>query len=215
MRSMACCSKLKFGMWTKIFEGHCPYLVFNQVLGMFEIRYINSISENDRLVTAIIMKIFVALCCFVLAQAQFQLDVVARGSSIKPENERLKVSYDETNQRVREITESSFAPKPGQEMYEVIYLHQTKKEYRINLTTRNCNVSTIIRPFMSIGIPPNATFNGFATLGVSSITGQSLNVQDWETSVFDNRFSVVLTSPDCIPVQYTHHISPSSTIVST
>lgn len=50
---------------------------------------------------------------------------VARGSSVKPENERVKVSYDEINQRVREIPDSPLIPKPGQEMYEVIYLHQT------------------------------------------------------------------------------------------
>lgn len=50
---------------------------------------------------------------------------VDKGTAVKPANERLKVSYDETNQRVREITEYSFTPKPGQETYEVIYLHQT------------------------------------------------------------------------------------------
>ncbi|XP_076099861.1 mammalian ependymin-related protein 1-like [Mytilus galloprovincialis] len=172
------------------------------------------------------MKLFVALCCFVLAQAQIptrcdppkqwegKIHRVARGSSVQPENERVKISYDETNQRVREISDSPLIPKPGQAMYEVIYLHQTKKEYRINLATRKCNVSTITRPFMSVGIPPNATFNGFASFGIHAISGQSLDIQDWETSVYDNRFSVVLTT-DCVPVQYTHYIPPSSTIVST
>ncbi|XP_063426982.1 mammalian ependymin-related protein 1-like [Mytilus trossulus] len=145
---------------------------------------------------------------------QSVMAMVARGSSVKPENERVKISYDETNQRVREITNSPIIPQPGQKMYEVIYLHQTKKEYRINLATRKCNVSTITRPFMSVGIPPNATFNGFASFGIHAISGQSLDIQDWETSVYDNRFSVVLTN-DCVPVQYTHYIPPSSTIVST
>lgn len=50
---------------------------------------------------------------------------VARGGSVKPENERVKASYDDTNQRLREITDSPLTPTPGKETYEVIYLYQT------------------------------------------------------------------------------------------
>ncbi|XP_063425524.1 mammalian ependymin-related protein 1-like [Mytilus trossulus] len=190
------------------------------------VRSYKSILANDRLVTAIIMKLFVVLCCFVLAQAQIPKPCespkqwegnilrVDRGTAVKPANERLKVSYDETNQRVREITEYSFTPKPGQETYEVIYLHQTKKEYRINLVTRKCNVTTLTRPFMPDGVPSNATFEGFATVGAAGISGQSLNVQNWKLTSGTETFYGVVTSPDCVPVQHTHYMPPSTFVVS-
>ena len=46
----------------------------------------------------------------------------------KPVDERIRVSYDETNQRVREIEQFFYNPTPGKEIYEVISLH---KEVRI------------------------------------------------------------------------------------
>lgn len=91
-----------------------------------------------------------------------------------------------------------------------------QKEYRININTRQCNVSALTRPFRPMGVPPGAKFDGFATLGAAGIPGESMNLQTWSGTVEQNlRLNGVVTYPDCVPVQYTLYEPPSRFIVNT
>lgn len=67
---------------------------------------------------------------------------------------------------------------------------------------------------MPDGVPSNATFEGFATVGAAGISGQSLNVQNWKLTSGTETFYGVVTSPDCVPVQHTHYMPPSTFVVS-
>lgn len=51
------------------------------------------------------------------------------------------------------------------------------KEYRLNLRTKQCNVSTLTRPFRYIGVPPDAKFVFEATIGAAGVAGESLVVE--------------------------------------
>ena len=49
-----------------------------------------------------------------------------------------------------------------------------KKEYRLNLRTKQCNVTDLDRPFRYIGIPPDAKFFFEAEVGAAGVPGESL-----------------------------------------
>lgn len=89
------------------------------------------------------------------------------------------------------------------------------KEYRINLQTRQCNVSALTSPFRPFGVPAGAKFTGFATIGAAGISGQFMNVQSWSFMSGQNRFYGTVTTPDCIPVEYTEFVPPAATTTST
>lgn len=48
------------------------------------------------------------------------------------------------------------------------------KEYRLNLRTKQCNVSALTSPFRYIGVPPDAKFVFEAEIGAAGVVGESL-----------------------------------------
>merc|ERR1711860_238928 len=96
-----------------------------------------------------IMKITIALCCLVVVYAQdrpcespkqwegrrFAYDRSKNFEEIS------KVSYDEINQRLRAVEEVDVGQ--DRDYYDVMYLHSVGKEYRLNLKTRQCNVTAL------------------------------------------------------------------------
>jgi hypothetical protein len=60
------------------------------------------------------------------------------------------------------------------------------------------------------GVPNGAKFTGFATIGAAGISGQFMNVQNWSFMSGQNRFYGVVTTPDCIPVEYTEFVPPAA-----
>merc|ERR1711976_1144247 len=84
------------------------------------------------------------------------------------------ITYDETNRRVREgeyLEEGA-----TRDFYDVLYLHNINKEYKINLKTRNCTVSALTRPFIHFGIPPDAKYVGTANIGPVNIPDEHATV---------------------------------------
>ena len=60
------------------------------------------------------------------------------------------------------------------------------KEYKLNLKTRQCNVTDLMRPFRPFGLPPFAKFLFEATIGAASVPGEHTIVQSWGGE-FENR----------------------------
>lgn len=76
------------------------------------------------------------------------------------------------------------------------------KEYKINLKTRQCNVTALTRPFRPFGVPREAKFDGEATIGAAGVPGESLTVVNFNgTFAEGDRFFGVVTYPDCIPIE--------------
>ncbi|KAL4237795.1 Mammalian ependymin-related protein 1 [Mactra antiquata] len=110
-----------------------------------------------------------------------------------------KVSYDETNKRVRIIEEVEQGTE--KDYYDVLWLHNIQREYRFNLKTRKCNVTTLMRPFRPFGVPPFAKFVFEAEIGAAGVPGESLIAQTWDGEFEDkSRFVVSVTYPDCVPL---------------
>lgn len=65
--------------------------------------------------------------------------------------------------------------------------------YRLNLRTRQCNVTGLSRPWHPYGIPPEATFEGEAYIGASA-QNEGVLVTRWSGKFFETgKPSVVLT----------------------
>ena len=56
-------------------------------------------------------------------------------------------------------------------------------EYRLNLKTKQCNVTRMTRPFRHVGIPPNAKFEFEAESGAAQIP-----YEHFTSLVFDGTF---------------------------
>ncbi|VDI66667.1 Hypothetical predicted protein [Mytilus galloprovincialis] len=173
------------------------------------------------------MKIIITLCCLVAVQSQvptpcespkqWEGEILRVDRSNHAElhllDQRIKVSYDEVNQRLREIDRFSFTS--DNPMFEVIYLHKLNKKYIVNLKTRQCNVSTVTMPFRPLGVPVGATFTGYSTLGASGLQGQFLNVASWYSTEGPNRYYGSVSTPDCFPVEYNYYSPPVGFVTST
>ncbi|WAR18769.1 EPDR1-like protein [Mya arenaria] len=110
-----------------------------------------------------------------------------------------RVSYDEANMRVRIIEEREVGS--DKEYYDTLYLHNIRREYKLNLKTRQCNVTDLMRPFRPFGVPPFAKFVFEAEIGAAGIPGESLIAQTWDGEFEDkSRFVVTTTYPDCVPL---------------
>ncbi|XP_069117848.1 mammalian ependymin-related protein 1-like [Argopecten irradians] len=110
-----------------------------------------------------------------------------------------KGSYDETQRRFREIEEVVFGS--DKEYFDVLYLHNVGKEYRLNLKTRKCNVTNLMRPFRPFGIPPEGQFDGSATVGASGVPNEFMAVNNFHGNFSDGaHFFGTVTSPDCFPI---------------
>ncbi|XP_045169094.1 mammalian ependymin-related protein 1-like [Mercenaria mercenaria] len=110
-----------------------------------------------------------------------------------------KVSYDETNMRVRIIEEREIGSE--KDYYDTLYLHNIRREYKFNLKTKQCNVTTLMRPFRPFGVPPFAKFLFEAEIGAAGVPGESLIAQTWDGEFEDkSRFVSTVTYPDCVPL---------------
>merc|ERR1711963_356509 len=109
-----------------------------------------------------------------------------------------KISYDEQGKRVREIEELEFGS--DREFYDVIYLHNENKEYRLELKSRKCNVSTISRPFIPAGIPVEGRYVGEAVVGPVNIANEHVTVVTYDGKFSDGAdFYGSVSYPDCCP----------------
>merc|ERR1711879_919330 len=111
-----------------------------------------------------------------------------------------EISYDATNRRVREV---EYLEEGSTRMfYDVLYLHNVNKEYKIDLKNKNCTVGSLTRPFRPFGIPPEANYTGSANVGPVNIPDEHATIV-----LFEGRneregfyFYGEVTAPDCIPV---------------
>lgn len=88
-----------------------------------------------------------------------------------------RISYDEYAPRFRIIEEEAVGKQV--DYYDVLYLHNVGKEYRLNLKTRQCNVTALTRPFRPFGVPPMANFTGEATIGAAGIAGENVVIENF------------------------------------
>jgi hypothetical protein len=71
----------------------------------------------------------------------------------------------------------------------------------LNFKTRKCNVTAITHPFRPAGVPPEAMFDGSATIGAAGVPGESVVVENFSGQREDEKYFGIVTSPDCYPVQ--------------
>ncbi|XP_025105690.1 mammalian ependymin-related protein 1-like [Pomacea canaliculata] len=109
-----------------------------------------------------------------------------------------QISYDETNRRVREIEELDFST--GRDYFDVLYLHNINVEYRLNLRTRQCNTTTLSRPFIPFGVPPDARYDVEYTVGPANIPEEHITVIRFDGNITEGAYFGTVTSPDCVPV---------------
>jgi hypothetical protein len=62
-------------------------------------------------------------------------------------------------------------------------------------------VTQLTRPFRPSGIPPEAQFEGSASLGLPGLPGESLIIENFSGERRDEKYFGHVTSPDCYPVQ--------------
>ncbi|KAK7103811.1 hypothetical protein V1264_018636 [Littorina saxatilis] len=130
--------------------------------------------------------------------AQWQAKLY-RSDYSKNFTEFAKVTYDETNKRVREIEELDF--NSDREFYDVLYLHNQGVEYRLGLKSRQCNKTALTRPFRPFGIPPESRYEGEFNLGPVNIPNEHVTVISFFGKFEDgSEYVGTVSSPDCIPV---------------
>ncbi|XP_076443031.1 mammalian ependymin-related protein 1-like [Babylonia areolata] len=113
--------------------------------------------------------------------------------------QKAKISYDGLNKRVREVEELELGK--DREFYDVLYLFQNNREYRVNLKDKKCNTTTLSRPFIPAGVPPGAHYNGQAVVGPVNIPNEHISVIRFEgRSDEGNPMFGTVTTPDCLPV---------------
>ncbi|KAK7482196.1 hypothetical protein BaRGS_00026545 [Batillaria attramentaria] len=109
-----------------------------------------------------------------------------------------KISYDENEKRVREIEEIEI--DNDRDYYDVLYLHNMNKEYRLNLRTRKCNTTTLSRPWFPFGVPPEAEYDGEAVIGPVNIDNEHVTIVRFHGRVAEGDFFGTVSFPDCIPI---------------
>ncbi|XP_064603712.1 mammalian ependymin-related protein 1-like [Liolophura sinensis] len=123
-----------------------------------------------------------------------------------------KISYDEVNRRIRRIEELDIGS--DKDYYDELFLFDEFRMYRLNLRTRQCNVTGLSRPWHPYGIPPEATFDGEAYIGASA-TNEGVLVTRWTGKFFETDYYVgVFTQPGCVPVLFDTYYSSSKRFVS-
>lgn len=123
---------------------------------------------------------------------------------------RLRITYDEINQRVR-ILDEVHAGTPGRTFYERIILHRSNVQYTLNLSARppTCTIGKPEMPWRAWKIPENATFVGAFTIGV---LGDGLEANMWSERDAQGRWiGITVTERHCVPVSLVeaHNISYS------
>lgn len=59
------------------------------------------------------------------------------------------------------------------------------KEYRLNLKTKQCNVTVPRHPFFETRVPPGSKFLFEAEAGAAQVPGEHLTVQNWDITFDD------------------------------
>ncbi|ESO90085.1 hypothetical protein LOTGIDRAFT_233898 [Lottia gigantea] len=112
-----------------------------------------------------------------------------------------RITYDEENIRIREVEELAIGSKD--DFFDVIRLYREGVEYRLNLRTKVCNVTTLTRHFVPIGFPPNANFSDSFVIGISGFQDEEVSAISFD-GVFEGvQFYGIVTTPDCYPVHLT------------
>lgn len=82
---------------------------------------------------------------------------------------RARLTYDAVFKRERVIDE--VYTNSSKEHYDIIYLHQEQKQYKLNLKTRECSIENITRPWRNIAIPESAQSLGQSYIGTGQLPG--------------------------------------------
>jgi hypothetical protein len=123
--------------------------------------------------------------------------------SVKGDYVRAHLTYDSVYKRERVIEERVLGS--DQEFYDVLYLHNSGVEYRVDLKTKNCTKQAITRRWVNFGIPANATSLGESYLGSSAVPNANLLASLWRLQFVDTHgdkidYFGVWTYEACLPV---------------
>ncbi|XP_046579776.1 mammalian ependymin-related protein 1-like isoform X1 [Haliotis rubra] len=109
-----------------------------------------------------------------------------------------RFAYDDTNRRFREIEEMEIGR--DREYYDRLYLHNLNLEYRLNLRTRNCTITTLTRPWIPFAVPQDARFRGEGVIGASGIPDEHVTIANFDGTTDGNPYFIIATIEDCVPV---------------
>jgi len=122
------------------------------------------------------------------------------------------IAYDETQRREREFEDIDIA---GKKMaFDILRLHEQNIEYRVDRSTKKCNITTPRRPFFPIGVPPDAKFIGEGVIGAAGIPGEAVTVATFGGQNEGGEYFVSVTYPDCFPVASGYKSSNNSDFTS-
>ncbi|KAK6182225.1 hypothetical protein SNE40_009953 [Patella caerulea] len=110
------------------------------------------------------------------------------------------IAYDATGRRVREREEID--RNATTDYYDVLRLFNERKEYRLNLRTKVCNVTALTRPFIDIGLPSDATFTDSFVIGLAGLPNEHVSAVLFEGSYEGGRYFGAVSTPDCIPLRF-------------
>lgn len=113
------------------------------------------------------------------------------------------LTYDSVLKRERIVDEIYF--NSTKTYYDILYLHQQQKQYRLNLKTRECVVEPITRPWRDISIPETAQSLGESFIGSGEIHNAGLLIHNWfgKFQTKENqtvRYMLQFTRVACLPV---------------
>lgn len=113
---------------------------------------------------------------------------------------RAKFSYDGVYKRER-IVEQVDESQHRKDFYDILYLHQTRQMYVLNLKTKKCQRLPVNRPWIPAEIPPKAEFLAEEYIGDAGIPNEGLLIQTWAGKI-PNVASYLgsWTAKGCLPV---------------
>ncbi|XP_071080621.1 uncharacterized protein [Haliotis cracherodii] len=91
-----------------------------------------------------------------------------------------RFAYDDTQRRFWEMQRSQIGRDI--KVYELLFLDNEDKHYKLNLLTRECNVTANPRPWRPYSVPPDARFRGTADIGAAGVPDEHVIV-----NLFDGR----------------------------
>merc|ERR1711963_739306 len=110
-----------------------------------------------------------------------------------------KIAFDEPNMRTAEYEDFNIGK--NESYYYKLKLYKEKKEYRLDLKTRNCTVYQP-RPFHPWGIIPGAKLERQQVIGASGVVGESVNIAVFSQAYGNDTFYMVVSEPHCFPIHY-------------
>ena len=139
--------------------------------------------------------------------------VVSFDKSLK-EMIRAQILHDSVNKRERLVGESVIGNIT--EYYDLLYLHNEKIEYKINLMTKVCTKQALSRQWIDFGIPKIIDNSKKIYIGSSSIPDANLLITSWANKITDKNgnefiFLGTWTYEDCLPVSAVYYSKVSHT----